>query len=316
VRASAEWVIEYESRLVEEAVLLALRGGTEERAFRRQRDPLYGLADPEARDAGFRAFHAAWFERLGLDREIAHALQEQPSIAASTSRCLIAHASLSRDEGAELFVSADNEAPEAFQRAVVIRLRPETLTRPDGLRLLLRHELFHIADILDPRFGYAPALPVTDAGPSHERILRDRYRVLWDAHIDGRLSRLGWALAEIRADRLGEFARAFPMLGDLTEALFDRFFSAPSLSHADLVAFAVDPEGMLDRSSGGRRTGGSCPLCRFPTHVFEPEPDRLPRAVREQIRSDFPAWESAIGLCLQCADLYRARLLSPSSPTP
>ncbi len=302
--------IEYEPRLVEEALLLALQGAGEGRAFRRERDRLYEVADPEARDAGFCAFHAAWFERLGLGSRIALALEECPSIAASTSRCLIAHASSGRDEGAELFVSAESGADGALRRAVVIRLRPETLVLPDRLRLLLRHELFHIADMLDPRFGYTPRLPLTDAGPSHERILRERYRVLWDAYIDGRLSRLGWVPAEIRADRLSDFARAFPMLGERTEEVFDHFFGAASLSHGELLAFAVDPENVLGRSSGRRRPGGSCPLCRFPTHVFEPEPDRLSEAVRGQIRSDFPEWDPAAGLCLQCADLYRSRSLA------
>ena len=299
-------VIEYEPRLVEEAVFLAVQGAGEGRAFRRERDRLYEVADPEARDAGFRAFHAAWFDRLGLGSGIALALQEHPSIAASTSRCLVAHASSSPDEGAELFVSPESGTNGALRRVVVIRLRPETFTLPDRLRLLLRHELFHIADMLDPRFGYAPRLPVTDAGPSHERLLRDRYRVLWDAYIDGRLSRLGWAPPGIRADRLSEFARAFPRLGERTEEAFDHFFGAASLSHAELVAFAVNPESIL----GAGRPGGICPLCRFPTHVFEPEPDRLSEAVRGRIRSDFPQWEAAAGLCLQCADLYRSR--SPS----
>lgn len=299
-------VIEYEPRLVEEAVLLAVQGAGEGRAFRRERDRLYEVADPEARDAGFRAFHAGWFDRLGLGSGIVLALREHPSLATSVSRWLVAHACSSRDEGAELFVSSESETDGALRRAVVIRLRPETLTLPDRLRLLLRHELFHIADMVDPRFGYAPRLRVTDAGPSHERVLSDRYRVLWDAYIDGRLSRLGWAPPGIRADRLSEFARAFARLGERTEEAFGHFFGAASLSHAELVAFAVNPESIL----GAGHPGGRCPLCRFPTHVFEPEPDRLSEAVRGQIRSDFPQWEADAGLCLQCADLYRSR--SPS----
>ena len=99
---------------------------------------------------------------------------------------------------------------------------------------------------------------------------------------------------------MGEFRRSFPTLGERAAAEFERFFTAALLRHAELVAFAVDPGG----------GPGCCPLCRFPTHQFEPEPDGLPPAVRERIRSDFPEWEPAARLCLQCADLYRARALS------
>ena len=297
------FVIEYEPRLVEEATFLALRGAGEETAFRRERDRLYEIADAEAREAAFRAFHAAWFERLGLGRPIGWALKERGLILRAAERCLVAYAVSAREEGAELFVAEQ-------RRSVAIRLAPATLLAPERLLEFLRHELLHIADMLDPRFAYEPWLPSSSTGPAHRELLKERYRVLWDAYIDGRLSRLGWAPAVVRAERLGEFRRAFPALGERAGAEFERFFTAASLRHAELVAFAVDPGSMLDRSSGGRGPGGRCPLCRFPTYAFEPRPDRLPSAVRERIRSDFPEWDPAAGLCLQCADLYRARALS------
>jgi hypothetical protein len=234
--------IECEPRLVEEAVLCALKGQAEETRFRAERDRLYEVADPEAREAGFRAFHAEWFERLGLGRGIAQALQERPSVAMNVTRCLVVSASSGRDEGAELFVSPDNGRGESPRRAVVIRVRPETLSIPRRLRFLLRHELTHIADMLDPRFGYEPRLRVSEALPTRERLLRERYRVLWDAFIDGRLAQSGWAPAGIRAERLRDFACTFPMLGERTEEAFRRFFEGTSLTHADLAAFATDPE--------------------------------------------------------------------------
>ena len=283
------FAIEYEPRLVEEATLLALRGAGQETAFRRERDGLYEIANPEAREAAFRAFHVAWFERLGLGRPIGWAVKERGLILRAAGRCLVAYAASAREEGAELFVAER-------RRSVAIRLSPATLLAPERLLEFLRHELQHIADMLDPRFAYEPWLPSSDGGPAHRELLKDRYRVLWDAYIDGRLSRLGRASAGVRAERLGEFRRAFPTLGERAEAEFERFFNAPSLRHPELVAFAVDA------ASGP----GRCSLCRFPTHTFEPEPDCLPPATRERIRSDFPEWEPAAGLCLQCADLYRA----------
>ena len=171
----------------------------------------------------------------------------------TAERFLVAYAASAREEGAELFVAER-------RRSVAIRLAPATLLGPERLLELLRHELLHVADMLDPRFAYEPWFPSLDAGPAHRELLKDRYRVLWDAYIDGRLSRVGRAPAGIRAVRLSEFRRAFPMLGERAEAEFERFFSAVSLRHAELMAFAVDPEN-------GR---GCCPLCRFPTHAFEP----------------------------------------------
>ena len=238
-------LIEYEPRFIEEAVFYAVRGRQGEPVFRAERDRLYEVGDPEAREAGFHAFHAAWFERLNLGEGLDEALREQPSVAANVTRCLVASASSSGDEGAELFVSRESGQAGAQGRAVVIRLKPETLTLPDRLRLLLRHELLHIADMLDSHFGYEPRLPASAVDPARERLLRDRYRVLWDAYIDGRLARLGWAPAGARAVRLSEFKRAFPMLGEFTEMFFDRFFSATSFRHAELVAVVVEPEAVL-----------------------------------------------------------------------
>ena len=67
----------------------------------------------------------------------------------------------------------------------------------------------------------------------------DRYRVLWDVFVDGRPARAGLAPAMVREERLAEFARAFPNMGDLTEAAFERFFGAARCTHADLAAFAT-----------------------------------------------------------------------------
>jgi hypothetical protein len=296
-----ELVVEYQPRLVEEAVLLAVAGHERERAFHRERDRLYEVAEPEAREAAFRALHAAWFERLDLGREVVEALAERPAVAAGIDRCRVASAASSRDEMAELFVAAEAGAPGALHRAVVIRVRPARLLDSARLLAFLRRELLHIADMLDPAFEYEPRLSPSDGGPAHERLVRDRYGILWDAYVDGRLSRLGWAPPGTRAERLAAFRRAFPMLGEQVEAAFDRFFEAEALRHAELVEFAA--------------RGGRCPLCRFPTRAFEPEPDRLPPAAQERIREDFPGWEPAAGLCLQCADLYRSCAQPAATPT-
>ena len=293
--------VEYEPRLLEEAVLLAVSGLDEEREFRAHRDRLYEIDDPDEQERRFRTFHAVWFERLGLERPICRALLEEPLIVAETRACIVALAVSKKAEGADLFVAPS----EVNGRTVGIRLRPERFTDSERLLQFLRRELLHIADMLDPRFRYSRDLPGLENDAAYARLIRERYRVLWDTCVDGRLVRRGLARAEIRGTRLAEFAHAFPMLGERTDEIFTRFFEAPSPTHAELVAFASTPS----RSAGpGPHPGERCPLCRLPTHVFEPEPDRLPLELRDRIRDDFPEWEPNDGLCRHCADLYRSRL--------
>jgi hypothetical protein len=302
--------VDYDARLVEEAALRALRGRPDEWSFHEGRDRLYEIADAEERDAAFRELHGAWFVRLGLDRPIQRAFDERPRLRTSVGRCAVTAARSKRDEGADLFVSpAEAGQGEADRRSIGIQVRPESLLEPDGLLGLLRHELLHVEDMLDPRFGYEPSLPRSEVGPAYDRLLQDRYRALWDATIDGRLLRAGAASGSVRDRCLRDFARAFPMFGERTPEAFSRFFDGTSHTHADLVAFALDPEAHLDRSHALRR-GGRCPVCGFPTYDLEPAPEGLPPDLVARVMEDFPGWRPGQGICRQCADLYRTRPLS------
>jgi len=309
---SPTYTIGYEPRLVEEAVMTVLRGRAEERAFRTERDEIYTIADPDEREARFCTVHAAWFERLGLTEPVAEALREQSSVAAGTIRVLVTRASSRREEGAELFVAAGAGEIDASRRTVVLQLRPGAFADREALRALLRHELTHVADMLDPAFGYTPRWVGAATETLPDALLRERYRVLWGTCVDGRLARRGWAPPGVRTTRLGEFAAAFPMLGQHTEAAFARLFAGWRPTHPDLVRFAAEPERILEgrrvRERRAPHPGERCPLCGFPTHAFEPDPGRLPREVRARIQESFPGWRPAHGLCRQCADLYRARL--------
>jgi hypothetical protein len=309
--------VDYDARLVEEAMLRALRGRAEEGDFHRERDRLYEIADAEERDAAFRAFHGDWFVRLGLDRLIRRAFDERPRLRTCVGRCAVTAARSKRDEGADLFVSpaeaGQGEAQRmhigADRRSIGIQVRPESLLEPDRLLDLLRHELLHVEDMLDPLFGYEPVLPRSEVGPAYDRLLQDRYRALWDATIDGRLLRAGVASGSVRDRCLRDFARAFPMFGERTPEAFSRFFDGTSHTHADLVAFALDPDAHLERSHIPHR-GTRCPVCGFPTYDLEPAAERLPPDFVARVTADFPGWHPAQGICRQCADLYRARPLS------
>jgi hypothetical protein len=287
---------EYEPRLVEEAVLRGVAGRPEEGEFRRARDLLYEVGDPDERDQAFCAFHGRWFQRLGMCQPLEEALGERAVLGEQVRRCAVVRARNRKEEGAELFVSPD----PAIGRSIGLQLRPESFLAPAQLLGLLRHELLHLADMLDPAFGYQPELAIPEEGLAR-RLVQDRYRALWDTAIDGRLLREGRAPGQVRQRRLLDFARAFPMLGP---EHFARFFDGGDHPHAELVACARNPAQALGLPEAADRR---CPLCAFPSYDFEPGPENLPIPLVERIQAHFPAWDPGQGLCRQCADLYRGR---------
>ena len=324
MNATSVFRVHYDLGLVEESVLCAVRarprGG--QATFHRERDLLYEVADPDQREIQFERFHRRWFLSLRLNAPLDRALAELPSLVGTTAGCWVLRVASRKDEMADLVrrptdgssVGPTAAAPEplAFPRssraekddpAIVVRLCPETLLDPDGLLGLLRHELMHLTDMLDPRFGYQQELYASEAGPSYDNLVRERYRIVWAATIDGRLARQNLLPSSGREQRLREFARAFPMLADAIELEFGRWFDARDPNHHQILAFAQDP-----RRLGGQlgRLDGRCPLCRFPTPALSLRGEGLPRAALLAIERSFPSWHPEQGVCIQCAALYEA----------
>ena len=310
MNAIAENFVRYEPRFVEDGVFLAVRGHAEEKRYHRERSRLYGIGDPDKRERAFQDLNAGWFARLGLADPIEKAIGEQPLVLSGAGHCQVARAAGKKEEGAELFVTPEAAGGKETKPSACILLEPASLLDAASLLTFLRHEMLHIADMIDPGFGYEPALPPAEGGPTHDALLKNRYCVLWDTTIDGRMTRRGWAEPALRADRLNDFAREFPMLGERTENLFGRFFDRESHTHAELVAFARDPRNRARDSAATVSPGSRCSLCGFPTFDFEPAPERLPEPMIARITADFPQWRPERGLCGQCAELYRVREIS------
>jgi len=306
--ASRSPAVTYDAQLVEETVLLAMRAEPPERqtAFRQDRDSIYEVADADMRDTGFRELHARWFVSLELGRPLERALGERPELMLARG-CSVLRAQCLPEEAADLAAGAD--AP-----LIVICLRPQSLIDRERLLPFLRHELMHVADMLDPAFGYERELPVSEAGPAYDGILRDRYRVIWDTTIDGRLVRGGLLPATARQVRLAEFARAFPMLAERTEECFARWFGEARPVHREIVTFAMTPGSC----PAGRRLDGRCPLCRLPVAVLDGQVERLAAETVAELVRRYPQWRPELGLCRQCADLSRSRhgLCLASRPEP
>lgn len=293
--------IEYEPRLIEEAVLRAVENTGDASEFRRGRDPLYTIEDPAQREAAFQAFHARWFARLRIAQPLLQVLAEL-SLLERVDRCAAMAARTSADEGAELFVAA----PELGERrgpmrSIVIRLRPEILLDRPAVVALLGDELMHVADMLDPDFGYEPSLPLVDGDPAARRLLLDRVRVLWNTAIAGRLARRGHLTADARRRRYSQFIQTFSMLGDEGANAFAAFFNEGPYRWRELLSFAQRPA-----IAGGQSVRTNCPLCGGLLAASDCG-GTLARRVRGLIQRDFPAWRAAEGICAQCAELYRAR---------
>ncbi len=295
--------VEFHPRLVEEAVWIVIRRRRDAGLFHRERERLYGEPDPEKRERAFARLYLSWFRRLNLEEPITRTLGDEAPCLAAARRVLLVPATSERREAAELYVAAPGEF------SVVIALRPETLAERDAALAFLRRELLHVADMLDPAFEYEPRLPAQPAGPAHDMRLQERYRVLWSCSIDGRLARLGRIPSGVRDAGLREFHRTFACLGERAEECFERLFTGPRPRHVDLVALAAEPETAFGLRSSDPSRSGRCPLCAFPTADLEPTPDLLPPDVVGAIVSEFPEWKADLGLCPQCADLYRARPL-------
>lgn len=246
----------FDPALVEEAVFHGLRQREKEGRrdlpleHRREIDPLYELPPgDETRERAFREIHARYFRILGYDRLFERILEDVGLVGAAIDRATILRAHSAREEGAELFVRLEGcGPPNRVERTMVVRLRPPSFLSPDSLAVWLRRELFHVRDMIDPEFGYAPELGEVPDLPGRMNLVRDRYRVLWDAYIDGRLG-----LAQESPPE--PFERAFRSLEpDERRRLYERVRSARSLRHADLAAFAREPVecGLRIADGGGR----------------------------------------------------------------
>lgn len=232
----------YDAGLVEEVVLRAETRlpRSEADCFRAERDRIYPWEDPDEREARFEELHGRWFLRLRLDGPLHAALAEQPEILCRVSGCRVLRAVAKRDEGADLHddLSARPVGSGASAPALILRLRPESLLEPDRLLSLLRRELQQVADMLDPAFGYERELSACALDPAAAGLLRERYRVLWDATVEGRLSRRYGLDPTAREARRSEFSRAFPALGKDADAAFAVWFKACRPSHAAILEFA------------------------------------------------------------------------------
>jgi hypothetical protein len=299
--------IEYQPQLIEEAVLRAIAGHLEEERFRQERDTIYELADLENREKRFQQLHERWFNQLGLVDPMRKVFELWPILKTSTQRCLLVKARSNKEMGADLHVAlGEPNQPKREQRTILVKVTPELFCQSFPFLNFLRHEILHIVDMVDPNFGYEPDFPKTASSPVYGRFLQERYRVLWDITVDGRLYQKGWLPSSARESHWRIFKRTFSGSEKDLELVFSYFFDQESPAHRELILFAQHPEEWLTGATTPPTSKGQCSLCRFPSfHLINPVD--LSAGLLAQICKEQPTWNAREPVCPQCVDLYKAR---------
>lgn len=336
--------LRYDDDLLEAAVFLCASGRrpgvprAQIARFHRERERLYAIPDPDERNTAFFQLHLAWFREWGLEDTLGRFLAEFPLLSPALHTLAFRKARGRQEEGAELYVNLAPDAPPAVDRAAsfspdqpaaakpkdlargpavvrtgVIALRAERFADDAALAALLRHELTHLQDMVDPAFGYSPELRRAGADPACQRLARQRYRLLWDITIDGRLARRPNGAQTLRETHRAAFDRAFGFWPEARrQAVFEELWTNPAPRHQRLEQLAADPRDLAQAARP--LPGAPCPLCGFPTFTWA-DLAGVNARVLAAIRAEFPDWAPERGACARCVEAYQAVQKFPHPPT-
>lgn len=252
--------IEYEQSLVETTVFLAVRHDERlECELHQVVDRLYEIPDEELRQREFVPVFREFFTKLGFDRLIAGLLAERPMVGELVDRCVVREAPRKKAQSAELLVQDKRGGGERARRTLVIQICPQSFLDTGGTAAsnplrgriipLIRRELLHVADMLDERFGYVRETFSGD--PSQQNLHRDRYRVLWDTYVAGRLERENFGITAEKERLERSFGRVFANTdAGISSDVFAGVFDAPSLTHRNLMDWSSEPSLLIDSSPG------------------------------------------------------------------
>lgn len=235
--------IEYELSLVETAVFLAIRGDEElARAYHRAIDPLYEMEDPEQRQRAFEPLFRGFFTSMGLDRVVGGLIAQRPLVGQLVDRCVVREAARKKSESAELFMPESHD--ESGKCVMVIEACPQSLIDSERFVFNMRRELLHVSDMLDERFGYQRD---SFSGPlPFQNLQRDRYRVLWDTYVAGRLDGEGLGSGEEISRLEQAFVRVFAgMNNDAILTAFREVLRTDSMTHRAMMDWAAEPTQLM-----------------------------------------------------------------------
>ncbi len=240
--------IEYEQSLIETTVFLAVRNDERlECELHLVIDRLYEIPDEEIRQREFVPVFREFFTKLGFDKLMTGLLCERPSISELIDRCIVREAPRKKAQSAELLIQEKIDADSCTTNTLIIQVCPQSFLETHGtsaidsprvpLVNLMRRELLHVADMLDNQFGYVRQSFAGD--PSKQNLQRDRYRILWDTYVEGRLEREKFGVDGKKKKLAQAFGRVFSTDND---HVFDSIFDAPSLNHGNLMDWVHEPD--------------------------------------------------------------------------
>lgn len=272
--------------------------------FHRDRGQAYGILDPDERNAAFFRVHFDWFREWGLERLLTCALDEMTGLRESLDSLAFRKARGKNEEGAELYVqkAETGGGSKPARRNAVVALRMERMARDETLLPFLRHEFMHLNDMVSPAFGYAPRLDLPGQNSAQQRLTRDRYRLLWDITIDGRLMHANRPTTSTCEQHRANFDQGFNFWpAPRREEVFDSLWTAVEPRHADLLALASDPRAVREQRQP--LPGAPCPLCGFATFAWAAA-KLLAGDAGKAIACEFPNWSSDQGACQRCVEVY------------
>ena len=293
----------YDEDLVEAAAFVCTSGKRrgiaplQIRRFHHEREKLYSVLDPEERNSAFFRLHLEWFREWELEKLLMGVLNSFGLFDEQLEVMAFRKARTKSDEGAELYVN-DHQ-----QRHGVVALRPERFERDENLVPFLNHELQHLSDMVDPSFGYSRDIFQPGWTVSQQRLIAERYRLLWDVAIDGRLTANGHETTD-EQQRWTEFNRAFSFLTDEKRAsTFRALWTNPDPTHGGLMELASNPRGLT--ASPEQTSGAPCPLCGFTTFHWG-KLQMVSADILRRIETEFPLWTPDQGACSRCCEVYKS----------
>jgi len=294
--------IRYDDDFVEAAVFLCASGrrpgvpALQIRRFHAERERCYAVADPDERNAAFFKVHLGWFREWGLEQLLTGLLTEYSLLPDALNVLAFRQARSRHEEGAEMYVSTG-------VHNAMVALRMDRLECDEPLLRFLRHEFMHLHDMVDAAFGYSPQLRLSGQNVSQQRLTRERYRLLWDITIDGRLTKAGYPTVGRYEAHRAIFDKAFGFWPESRRVeIFASLWNDDSPRHGALLAIAADPREV--KSSHQPLPGAPCPLCGFATFDW-PALNELDEPVIATIRMEFPEWTPEQGACGRCIEVYK-----------
>lgn len=296
--------------------------------FHELADPIYERFSLDDRADEFVKLYQYVFGIWGFSDIIQGAFNEFPELNKRVGIVLVKGVLKEDQEGVDIlrkWGSVEQELAKQFEeqglKGVGVKLIPRRFYDP-ALSRYCRHELTHIADLMDEAFNYDADTKVGQ-NPGEETLILQRYRVLWCLNIDSRLAEAGKEPMFNKEERLKEFRSWYRKIPPAQiRSVFEGLWQTELFTHAELVEMASDTVRVMDRAvevDGSEVPdpsqnkvilvpGFPCPLCRFPTYTWmEDLENTLETYVLDFIRENHPGWDTQFGACDRCVEVYKLR---------